>query len=159
LGVDVVPTFQRRLVNACNIMGVSDPGNHMTSLDVTNADNKVKRLKDQMPQLVKRLYEGTIQPSGFHSTASHVLKFVYGVRCNLFHGRKTHVQMLDTSQQKRLLVYASLLSASNGLLFDVAEKMNIGFRSVEIDFLHKQRLTNACNITPVPLSSTGEVDA
>jgi len=159
LGADTVRCFQRRFAQACEIMGLSDPSSHMTRLDVTNADKKLKKLKDQMPELVKRLHEGTVQPRGFHSTASHVLKFVYGVRCNLFHGRKKHVQMLDPEQQVRLLVYAALLAAANGLLFDVVAKLNIGFMPVEIEFLHKQGPTNACNPTPVPLRSTGEVDA
>lgn len=155
---NVVEYFRKRFVGACNTMGAREPADAMVDLDITNADKKLKKLKDQMPQLVKRLLAGAGKPDGFHSDACHVLRFVYGVRCNLFHGCKTHVQMHDAKQQKRLLVYASLLTAANGLLFDATSQKDIGFRPVSIDFLRGAEPTDgsmvpggACGCTsPVP---------
>lgn len=153
---DVVKLFSVRFSDACDTMGVLEPGDGMKELDITNADKKLKKLKDQMPQLVKRLHAGTVKPNGFHSAASHVLRFVYGVRCNLFHGRKTHVQMLDPNQQQRLLVYASLLTAANGLLFDATARGNVGFLPVSLDFLKELGPTNG---STVPTGARGRTPA
>lgn len=142
LAPDSSKIFGLCFVDACKVMGLSDPADKMTELDITNADKKLKKLEDQMPVLVQRLYEGELPSEQFYTSACHVLKFIYGVRCNLFHGRKTHVEMLDGKQQERLLVYAALLVATNGLLFDVTEKLDIGFMPVHIKFLKGYETTN-----------------
>jgi len=146
LDSDVAQFFSKRFADACDTMCVSKPADAMKELDTTNADKRLKKLKAQMPQLVERLHAGTVKPDGFHFGACHVLRFVYGVRCNLFHGCKTHVQMLDAMQQERLLVYASLLTAANGLLFDATAQKNIGFSPVNIDFLKNTRPTNGSTV-------------
>ena len=143
---DAPTIFTRRFVEACDTMRVSDSAVRMGQLDITNADKQLKKLGEQMPKPVERLYAGTVTPQDFHSSACHVLRFVYGVRCNLFHGQKTHVQLLDAKQQARMLVYAALLTAANGLLFDATARRDIGFKSVHLEFLKGEGPTNGSTV-------------
>lgn len=53
-----------------------------------------------------------------------VVEFVYGVRCNIFHGSKAIYQLLEDEEQiERLKIYTAILFAVNELLFEaVSEK-------------------------------------
>lgn len=123
--------------------GVSNPGGELRSIDLVNADKSLRNSAKQMPTYVEKLEKGRVAPSDMYSTLSHVLRFVYLVRCNLFHGVKTYVEMADSRQQHRFLIYAALLVATNGLLFQVPALANIGWREVSVDFADPGALPGA----------------
>lgn len=51
-----------------------------------------------------------------------LLRFIYNVRNNIFHGTKNTIEMTDPGQRKRLEIYSNLLNATNNLLFKSLEK-------------------------------------
>ncbi len=59
-------------------------------------------------------------------TVSTIVKFIYSVRCNIFHGVKTIDDMKDLGQQDRLDVYASLIIALNQMVFSCLEFLDKG---------------------------------
>lgn len=63
-------------------------------------------------------------PSGkkFNDAWDNILSFVFAVRNNIFHGSKTVLDMLDSSQQKRLDIYTAVLLATNEMLFEAIER-------------------------------------
>lgn len=46
-----------------------------------------------------------------------ILRFIYLVRNNIFHGTKNTIEMSDKNQRKRLEIYSNILIATNELLF------------------------------------------
>ncbi len=53
---------------------------------------------------------------------NEILRFVYLVRNNIFHGTKTTIDMTNRSQRERLNIYSSILIATNDLLFKTLER-------------------------------------
>lgn len=53
----------------------------------------------------------------------NILAFIYLVRCNIFHGTKTTIEMVDINQRKRLEIYSNILIAVNELLFKSLERI------------------------------------
>jgi hypothetical protein len=53
----------------------------------------------------------------------NILRFVYLVRNNIFHGTKTTIEMSDKNQRKRLEIYSNILIATNELLFKSLENI------------------------------------
>lgn len=51
-----------------------------------------------------------------------ILRFVYLVRNNIFHGTKNTIEMTENFQRKRLLIYTNILIAVNELLFKALEQ-------------------------------------
>lgn len=113
---------------------ISDPVEELMQVDIVNATNKVKNLAKQMPGKFKNLLSAKVKPEDLFADLCAILRFVYAVRCNLFHGSKTHVELLDLKQQRRILIYSSILIATNALLFKAAETVDIGWESVKVDF-------------------------
>lgn len=57
-----------------------------------------------------------------HGHHKELVKFVYLVRCNIFHGRKRFPQLLEPNQEERLKIYTGILLATNEVFFAAAEK-------------------------------------
>ncbi|MFN4299895.1 MAG: hypothetical protein ACK4EX_09230 [Thermaurantimonas sp.] len=51
-----------------------------------------------------------------------IIRFVYMVRNNIFHGIKNTIEMSEVFQRKRLEIYSRIIIAVNELLFKVLEK-------------------------------------
>ncbi len=51
-----------------------------------------------------------------------ILRFIYNVRNNIFHGTKTTIEMTNEGQRIRLNIYANILIATNDLLFKALER-------------------------------------
>lgn len=51
-----------------------------------------------------------------------IIRFVYMVRNNIFHGTKNTIEMSEVFQRKRLDIYSNIIIAVNELLFKVLEK-------------------------------------
>lgn len=113
---------------------ISDPAEELKAVDMENADKKLRELSQQLPGEFRRLWQGKAVGNQFFSSACVVFRFIYAVRCNLFHGAKTRVHLLDPAQQRRLLVYATALITVNSLLFRIAENAGIGWRQIAVDF-------------------------
>ncbi len=56
-----------------------------------------------------------------------IIRFIYIVRNNIFHGTKNTIEMSEVFQRKRLDIYSNIIIAVNELLFKVLEK-NTDFR-------------------------------
>jgi len=126
--------FSEQLVSSLESCCIDNAIDELKGVNVTNATKKLKNLAIQLPGQFGHLLKGTARKHEFFPTACAVLEFVYRVRCNLFHGSKTHVQLLDQAQQRRLLIYSGILVATNSLLFKVTKKANIGWKDLKIDF-------------------------
>lgn len=133
LGLDAPRLFAEEFRSVLT-PSIPKPGDELRQLSLVNASKELTRLADQFPRYVELLHQNKVKPGDFHDTAYHVLKFVYKVRCNLFHGAKTRVQLQDTAQQRRLEVYTGLVVATNSLLFHVAAIADIGWRDVNVSF-------------------------
>ena len=54
-----------------------------------------------------------------------LIRFIYKVRNNIFHGTKNTIEMTGSGQRDRLEIYSSFLIATNSLLFkSLEEKLN-----------------------------------
>lgn len=83
-----------------------------------------KRIKDSERDTFKKEFisiieSGNLQIGKFKS----IVRFVYLVRNNIFHGTKTTIEMSDTNQRKRLEIYSNILIATNELLFKSLENI------------------------------------
>jgi hypothetical protein len=56
-------------------------------------------------------------------TINMIIKFIYLVRCNIFHGTKTTIEMANKQQRERLEIYSDILIGINGLLFKSLERV------------------------------------
>lgn len=134
VGPDVPSIFGNELGCRLAAYGMDQQTKDLDKVNLVNATKKLKNLGRQLPGEFKKLASGKAKEKDFYPSACALFSFVYGVRCNLFHGRKNTVQLLDTSQQRRLLIYTAVLIAGNSLLFKTAEKANIGWNRVKADF-------------------------
>lgn len=67
---------------------------------------------------------------------NELLRFIYLVRNNIFHGTKDIIQMTGSGQRARLEIYSSFLIATNNLLFKALER-KLNFK---LDTKYKIRL-------------------
>jgi len=134
LGPDALPIFRNELARRLTAYGIDQQAGDLEEVNLVNATKKLKNLARQLPGEFRKLASGKTKEVDFYPSACTLFSFVYGVRCNLFHGRKTTVQLLETGQQRRLLIYTAVLIAGNSLLFKTAEKADIGWNTVKVDF-------------------------
>ena len=128
-------TYSKELTRVLTLYGVDRPTEELRAVDLVNAPKKLKALAHQLPGEFERLWKGKPMEDQFFPSACAVFRFVYEVRCNLFHGTKTTVQLLNPAQQRRLLIYTATLIAGNSLLFRVAKQADIGWHNVTTDFV------------------------
>ena len=123
--------FQAETRKWVKIFGVQNPIQELEKMDLINATKKVEQLGKQFPGNFSNIYNMKLMPTDFYSVSCVLLEFIYKVRCNLFHGRKTRIELLDKGQQKRLLIYTALLIATNNLLFECAN--SVGWLRVPVN--------------------------
>ena len=63
-----------------------------------------------------------------------IVKFIYKIRCNIFHGAKTLKELHDKSQQKRIEIYTDIIVAINQMIFSYLLYRSEGERSVAYSF-------------------------
>lgn len=86
-------------------------------------DRETKNDADKFRTNFSKVFKGEQMTTAQHRDAVEVLlRFVYKVRCNVFHGRKTTVQMMEGKQRIRLRIYAAIIEAANELFFYAMEK-------------------------------------
>ena len=108
--------FSQELTRLLKIYAIARPIEELQAVELVNATTKLKNLAQQLPGEFGKIWKGKAGEGEFFPSACAVFKFVYEVRCNLFHGSKTIVQLLDSAQQRRLLIYTATLIAGNSLL-------------------------------------------
>jgi hypothetical protein len=131
--------FAKILKQMLDSFGITDPVTALKDIDLVNANNKLERQSKIVPVQFSLVLQGYQEPDDFYSSVVFLIKFVYKVRCNLFHGTKTMVHLLNQEQQKRLLIYTALLISANSLLFRVAEKADIRWEKVPVNFYPSER--------------------
>ena len=131
---------------------ISNPSEILKGIEkAPNETNSIKLLRSEFPKLFQTLIEKTDNEIIHRDALLDCLRFIYGVRNNIFHGRKTRIQMSDGTQQSRLLIYAAFLLAINDLLFTLAEKESINWIPPPIKFdQHKKSFSSTFE------SSSGE---
>jgi hypothetical protein len=133
LSPDTPTLFRDELRRMLDLFKITKPVDALECVDLVNADKKLRKLSEQLPEHLSLVLESTRKSDDFYASAYHLLRFVHRVRCNLFHGMKTRVQLLDLKQQERLQIYTALLIAANSLLFRVAKKSDIGWKEVSVE--------------------------
>lgn len=58
----------------------------------------------------------------------YIYKFIYKVRCNVFHGSKREIQMREPNQKMRLEIYTALLLSLNDLFIIIASTESRSWR-------------------------------
>jgi len=132
---ETVELFQRTLNDQLRSSEIGDAVEELKDVQLVNAPKKLRNLAKQLPGQLKNLQTPNVAHEQFLPAACAVFKFIYLVRCNLFHGRKTQVQLLRPAQQKRLLIYCGALIAANSLLFEAVKRADIGWQEIQVDFL------------------------
>ncbi|MGI6666579.1 MAG: hypothetical protein ACOX5Q_03850 [Bacillota bacterium] len=62
------------------------------------------------------------KPKPFVDLLCDLLRFIYQVRNNIFHGTKTFSDMADERQQRRLSIYTAILCATQDVFFESARR-------------------------------------
>lgn len=125
---DVVREFQKKIRHYLNLFNINDPQYELRYIKSTNETKKLKNLREQFPGKFNRLLTGKPEEINFLEISNVLFPYIYKIRCNLFHGSKTRIQLMDENQQQRLLIYAALIITANEMLFGCAKE--IGWRKV-----------------------------
>ena len=86
-----------------------------------------KNISQKKSDDFKKVFAALIEKKQFHKESiSIMLKFIFLVRCNIFHGTKDTINMLDKNQRNRLEIYSNILIGFNELLFkSIEKKLNV----------------------------------
>ena len=96
-------------------------------IDGITPDDKIKESeREEFKREFRRIIETeTLSQSKLKNV---IIRFIYLIRNNIFHGTKTTIEMSDRNQRKRLDIYSNILIATNELLFKVLNReLNISF--------------------------------
>jgi hypothetical protein len=136
---DDTPRIVAKLVDKLlDLFGIVDAQDKLTRIDRTNEDGKMKNLREKFPKAFATICEATAPTQKHHQALRDALNFIYRVRCNIFHGSKRTIEMQNPEQQTRLLIYTSVLIATNGLLFEVAKSGGIGWVTPKLNWDKKE---------------------
>lgn len=92
-----------------------------------NAEEKRKYIEDFRNTMDDLMYKEKFD----EDSVSFILGFIYKVRCNVFHGKKTVEEMQKYDQQDRLDVYATIIIALNQMVFSYLDYLCEGKAFVE----------------------------
>ncbi len=112
------PTPNNVLINC--IDGIT-PDNRITESEREAFKKEFKKLIE-----TETLLQGKLK--------NEIIRFIYLVRNNIFHGTKTTIEMSDKNQRKRLEIYSNILIATNELLFKILNRV------LEISFDNHYRI-------------------
>jgi hypothetical protein len=83
-----------------------------------------KRIKESEVISFKKEFKKVIESGNLLiGQIKNIVRFVYLVRNNIFHGTKTTIEMTDIKQRKRLEIYSNILIGVNELLFKSLENI------------------------------------
>ena len=132
--VHVSTLLKKNLENTLRLFDIRFYHDYIKGAKTTNEDTKSKELRKNLLDN----YAGIINPTGESETHlsawKDVLTYIYKVRNNVFHGTKSRMEMAEVSQQRRLLIYAATLIATNSVLFDVVEAEKVGWKKPDTRF-------------------------
>lgn len=82
------------------------------------------RITDSERENFKKEFENLLKSNEIKigKLKNDIVRFVYMVRNNIFHGTKNTIEMSEVFQRKRLDIYSNIIIAINELLFKVLEK-------------------------------------
>jgi len=89
---------------------------------IVTDDNIGQAYKERFIIKFAHLLNAQLVGKEFNDALDTILKFVFQVRNNIFHGTKTVLQMMDQEQRIRLQVYTAILLSINEMLFEAIEK-------------------------------------
>jgi len=127
--------YSQLLKKQLSMFSISDPFQFLEKIDSSNESKKTKGLRKAFPGSFKNIYYPNENLDVFYSSLCSVIHFIKDVRNNIFHGTKTRIEMQDTPQQTRLLIYTSVINAINGLFFLVIESKDIDWKKVPVNFI------------------------
>ncbi|PKO08353.1 MAG: hypothetical protein CVU40_15555 [Chloroflexi bacterium HGW-Chloroflexi-2] len=130
LSDNIVNLFQTILKNYLDLFSIDNPQYELKYINTTNETKKIKNLREQFPGKFNRLLTEKPEEINFLEISNVIYPYIYKVRCNLFHGSKTRIHLMDENQQQRLLIYAALIISGNEMLFEFAEE--IGWKKVRL---------------------------
>lgn len=135
LDAETPELFSRWLNDTLELFNISDAGNHLKRIKkVTNENSNTTGHREKFKANFEKIRQPQIGIKNHQQALTSVLSFVYAVRCNIFHGTKTRIEMEDPEQQTRLLIYTAVLIATNSLLFSTAATKEIGWRVPLVHF-------------------------
>lgn len=134
LGADAATVFAASLNRIINLLGISDPEDKLTRINVINETKDARKYRKRFLDNFETIRQPEASSGDPKKALTEVLWFIYLVRCNIFHGRKKTIEMEDDEQQARLLIYAAILIATNGMLFEVADRAGIGWITPRVNW-------------------------
>jgi len=126
-----VENFQIKLKYYLGLFNIDNPHNELKYINTTNENKKIKNLREQFPGKFNRLMTAKLEVINFLEISNVLYPYIYKVRCNLFHGSKTRIQLLDGTQKLRLLIYTELHIITSDMLFVATE--GIGWKKVKVE--------------------------
>lgn len=116
--IDFCCSEEGRRAKLCEQLSVSLQASNIEALSkLKTSNNEEKASAGDFQRSVKLLTEH--KTLTVHSIKA-ILGLVYLVRCNVFHGRKTTLEMSQEDQRQRFDIYTLILTVFNQHLFDVA---------------------------------------
>lgn len=93
----------------------------INALESITPDSQISESeREEFKKEFKKLLQNEVVLKG--KLKNVILRFIYLVRNNIFHGTKTTIDMTETKQRDRLDIYSSILIATNTLLFKSLER-------------------------------------
>jgi|GEM_PF-547544 len=131
-------------------------------LENINLDSRIKsETKSRFIFSLNQILKNEVIDENIKDSLSNVLKFVFLVRNNIFHGSKTVIEMMNKNQSARLNIYTHIIIALNDLLFESIEtRFKWNRKQVDEDFDGNIRKIEkrAFQSFKDPLSKYGEID-
>jgi len=92
-----ITTFSSRINSYLDKVGVNNIEESLNGIDITKRTKKIGKLKTQFIQTFLKLKKQPCSCSDFYNPTCLLVNFIYSVRCNLFHGSKNVVRIIDDS--------------------------------------------------------------
>jgi hypothetical protein len=113
--------------------GVDTAISELDRITSSNETEDTKGLRKAFPSNFKHIMQETSKANDHLAALTSVLRFIYKVRNNVFHGSKSRIQMLDSPQQQRLLIYTAVLVAVGDVFFEAIQQTSLGWKPVPVD--------------------------
>lgn len=100
---------------------------HKRNEDIISTISKItpdNRIKESERNRFMKEFEKLITTKEINvgKLKNDIVRFIYLVRNNIFHGTKNTIEMSENFQRKRLEIYTNILVALNQLLFNILER-------------------------------------
>jgi len=111
---------KKTIQNYIDILKTNLPYKYKKSFNIlSNIRDNTEKSKKFLTAF-EEIYEVENDINKYITKLKKIYYFIYKVRCNIFHGSKTEIQMIEHNQKQRMEIYTSLLLSINELFTIIA---------------------------------------